>query len=135
MSRRRRGRRRPVLVRDLVLLLVLFAVVSVLELAGDLLGSPAVLAAVAVVGAGGFLAGRRWERKRPRGQVRRPGKPEVTPSPGTASAAGRISQYRAELTRVRGLVADLEDAAGRPIEAIIASYQHLQGQYQIREKP
>ena len=44
-------------------------------------------------------------------------------------AAARADQYRAELSRVRAQIDDLEDAAARPIEAITATYRHVQRQY------
>ena len=46
----------------------------------------------------------------------------------------RAAQLEAELSRVRQLVADIEDAAGRPVEAIIASYRHIQRQYKTGDR-
>jgi ABC-type sugar transport system substrate-binding protein len=109
MSRRRR---RPVLVRDLILMLALFAVVSVLSLAGSLIRSPAVILAVFVLGAGGFFAGRRYERRR-----RAPS--QVTPGIRDKPAAPDPADQ----------IALLEHLAARPISAIIASYSAIQRKY------
>jgi hypothetical protein len=41
----------------------------------------------------------------------------------------RRDRNRAELAELRGQVAELEDAAGRPLAAIVASYRCVQGLY------
>ena len=40
-----------------------------------------------------------------------------------------------ELARLRAAVADLEDAAGRPVAAIAASYRRIQRQYREGTRP
>lgn len=46
-----------------------------------------------------------------------------------SEATARADQYQEELSRIRGQIDALEDAAGRPIEAIITTYRHVQRQY------
>lgn len=129
MSRRtrRRNRGRPVLVRDLMVLLVLFAVVSVLSLAASLARSPVIILAIVAVGAGAFYAGRRYERrsrgKLPAAVQRRP------PGESRADLPERSTRPLPKVPAVADQVAELERLAGRPIDIIIASYQTIQRRY------
>jgi hypothetical protein len=43
-------------------------------------------------------------------------------------ALPRRDRNRADLAELRGQVAELEDAAGRPLAVILASYRRIQGQ-------
>jgi hypothetical protein len=104
--RRRRGRGVPLSVA-LVLLALLAALVAVV----DAVEHVALFAAAAGIAAGAFAAGRRWERRRATGKTPR-GAGRVTPGPDRA-----------------GQVAELERLAGRPIEAVIASYRQIQRKY------
>jgi hypothetical protein len=165
MTRRSRRRRGQIgLVRGLALLGVLVLLVVALDMAEHI---DLVIVAVAFV-AGGFAAGRRWERRPRREAVRRPARAgllrrgmtlEAGPGarPARYGAAGdrtaRTEVPRAagaapsrgaqpsppqdqpptrplpEVPAVADQVALLEQLAGRPIGAIIASYQVIQRQY------
>jgi hypothetical protein len=64
------------------------------------------------------------------GQIVEPG----TDTPAEADAGSQadaeyVAQLQAELARVRGQVARLEDVTGRPVEAVIASYEQIQRKY------
>jgi len=118
-----RGRHHPVtvIVIGTGVLLGLDAIAWALWAAWHLL--PWLLAITALA-----LACRRWRLHRraldwPR-SVARPPQPLIR-----GEVADDASQLRAELARVRGQVARLEDAANRPIEAVIASYERIGQQY------
>jgi hypothetical protein len=108
---RRRGRREISLVRGLVLLAALVLGVCLVD-AAEHLGL--IILAVAL-GAGGFAVGRRYERGR-RGlpaavQGRSAGESQVTAARRDVEAADQL--------------AELERLAGRPLEAILATYQRV----------
>jgi hypothetical protein len=120
VSARRRGRHEVGLVTALVLLIGVLFLVGALADVVDRLGL--IILAVAL-GAGGFAAGRRYERRKARGgttapRVRKdPRKPSAatTASFGALPAAPHPSDQLAELERL----------SGRPIEAILATYQRV----------
>lgn len=118
-QRRRRGHVRTT-VRDLLLLVVLCAVVW---LAGHLF----LFAVVAALGAGGFFAGRRYRRRKPRAvpgrarvrqAVRRPQAATTTPFPAIPAGPDPSDQ-----------IARLEAVTGRDIETVIESYRLRQQKY------
>jgi ABC-type sugar transport system substrate-binding protein len=107
---RRGGRHEVGLVSALVLLGALFLVVALAAVAEHV----ALLAAVALPVAAAFWLGRRYQRGRglPAAVQRRaPGETDTGPLAAVPSPADQIAQ--------------LEQLAARPIEAIIASYQHV----------
>ena len=109
------SRRRPVLVRDLLLMLALFAVVSVAGLAASLIRSPAVILAGVVVGAGAFWGGRRYERRRRVPSQVAPVKrdePSTRPLPRIPDPADQMAKLGAASWHGR-------------VEAIIASYERV----------
>jgi hypothetical protein len=118
----------------IILFLVVCGVVAAVQLAEHL--APLVLLA----GAG--YGGWRWRQRRgPRGASLGPSENSELDSAKSARRrrmvqaevvsedAARVEQLQAELSRVRRQVADLEDAAGRPVDAITQTYRHLQRQY------
>jgi len=70
------------------------------------------------------VARRRW-------LARVPTRPNLRVIRGemVSEDAEHIAQLREELSRVRGQVARLEDAANRPLEAVIANYERIGRQY------
>jgi hypothetical protein len=108
---RRGGRREISLARGLVLLAALVLGVCLVDVAEHV---GLIILAVAL-GAGGFAAGRRYERGR-RGlpaavQGRPAGESQVTAARHDVEAADQL--------------AELEQLAGRPLEAILATYQRV----------
>ena len=94
--------------------LALMAVVLVLGAAEAIVSHGLVLAVLLVLlPAGGYLLGRRHGGRRIRHLDQRPAR----------ERAGD------ELARLRAAVADLEDAAGRPLAVITASYRRIQRHY------
>jgi hypothetical protein len=90
-----------------------FLAVAVLAAADDVLRHDlGQLAAAVLIGAGGYVAGRRRRRISWPGRVPDPERHELV-----------------ELAELRRQVAELEDAAGRPLAAITATYRHLQRRY------
>ena len=107
---------------------VVIALVVLLVAAPILAHLAVVLVLLTTAGAGCYRLGLR-RRPVARAQI-------STPDPQAAQlrrqldeAAALADQYRAELSRVRAQIDDLEDAAARPIEAITATYRHVQRQY------
>jgi hypothetical protein len=111
--RSRRPRRRSHLMRDLGLFAALMLVAGVLELSEHL----GLLLLAVAIGAGAFEAGRRVGRRRGvrRPRVDRTSPADTRPLPAAPAAADQI--------------AALERVCGRPIEAVIASHEHIQRQY------
>jgi len=102
VSRRSRGR---TLARDLRIYLLAVVAIGVLNVAEDVIRHGALVLFAAAGTAGGFALGRRFGRRG--GQAKR-------------AALG------AEVERMARLIDDLEQVAGRPIETVTASYQHIQ---------
>lgn len=114
MSRRRarRSSRARTTIRDLVLLLVLCVAVGVL----DIIRHYGWLILTAALIAGAFWLARRarrWHRG-----LKVP--PAATAAPFSAIPAGPDPADQ---------IAELERVCGRPIEAVISSYEHIQRQY------
>ena len=76
------------------------------------------------VTAAAVVARRRW-------LARVPTRPNLRVIRGemVSEDAEHIAQLQTELSRLRGLVARLEDAANRPLEAVIANYERIGRQY------
>jgi hypothetical protein len=79
-----------------------------------------------LAGAGAVVA---YRRLRGRPILPPQGRGKVVPGQIVNEDAEREAQLRAELSRVRRQVADLEDLAGRDIGLIIADYQRAQARY------
>jgi hypothetical protein len=91
-----------------------FALVAIVGAVADILQRGlGQLVVGGLLAAGGYMLGRRAGR--------RPEQPRV-------HSACR-DETQAELARLRADVAELEDAAARPLSAIVASYQHIAGRY------
>jgi hypothetical protein len=121
---RRRGRRDIGLLIAVAVLAILVPVTAAAEVAEHLI----LLAAAAGIFVAAFVAGRRWERRRP-GKLRRSARAPAVPSqPQTVPPTWPLPAVPA----VADQVAELERLAGRPIEAIIASYQVIQRRYGAR---
>lgn len=96
------------------------------------------LAPALVLGAAA-MAGWRWWRRRPGGQPRPPRvvRGSVVPSDDRLAAVTaerddlrlQVAKLEGDAARTDQLLDDLERAAGRPVEAILASYQKIQRQY------
>jgi hypothetical protein len=120
-----RRRHRPLawLALGLGLLLAVDAAACALWLAWHLLPWLLVLAAT-------VIACKRWQRqRRALAPPLRASIPAGGPVVGGYVVADDADRLRGELARVRGQVTRLEDAANRPIEAIIASYERISRQY------
>jgi hypothetical protein len=98
--------------------MLILAALAVLGVVVDLAEHLAVLAPIPAAAVVAFAAGRRYERRRPRGRVRI----EQAPAP-TGDQAGSPDPA--------DQLALLEQLAGRPIDAIIASYQLIQRKYGV----
>lgn len=117
MTRRFPRRRHSPIVWPSIALVALLA----LDIAWHLL--PWLLA----IGAAVFVC-RRWQLHSRAVASLRGSVPVAAPVRGHV-VADDAEQLRAELDRVRGQVTRLEDAANRPIEAVIASYEHIASRY------
>jgi hypothetical protein len=125
MTARRRSRR----VHPAVAVAGLLAALVVLDVAAWALAHAAVLVVL-----GGLVLGAVLVRRRNSG---------LNSPPNSGLNSGLNDQLRAEAADLRrqveqlerqagetdALLNDLEDAAGRPVEAIISTYRHLQRQY------
>ena len=109
MIRRRRRRHHP-LILAAGLLFVLMTATAVIHLLGWIL-------AAAVIGAGAWYLGHRHGRTIP-----------VQPRPKLVKAAVIPPADHQSADQI----ARLEQLAGRPMEAIIASYERIQGRYRTR---
>jgi hypothetical protein len=130
MSRRKTG-----VVGALAWWFVIVIVVVAAEVVEDVIRHAALLLPVAAAAVAGAYLVRRWRRRA------RPVRPVEAARPAARAAeVGRADAERAELRRRVAkleddaarhdqLVEDLEDAAGRPVEAVIATYRALQGKY------
>jgi len=107
VTRNHRGR---TLARQIRLYLLAVAAIGVLSVADDVIRHGALVLLAAAGTAGGFVLGRRFGRRD--GQAKR-------------AALGQ------EAERLTGLVGDLENATGRPIETVTASYRAIGGKYRI----
>jgi len=116
---RRRGRREIGLVTALLLLGALF-LVGVLADVAEHFGL--IILAVAL-GAGGFAAGRRYERRRSPGCTTAPRVRQDPRKPSAATTApfGAIPAG----PRPADQLAELERLSGRPIEAMLATYRRV----------
>jgi hypothetical protein len=116
VSRRPRKTRRSssdvkILIRGVLCLAVLVLAVAALDAAEHL----ALLAVVVAVAAGGFAPGRRYGRRRARGGITAP---RVQQDPRKSSAA-TTAPFPADQVQL------LEQLAGRPFSAILASYERV----------
>lgn len=87
---------------------LILAVLAVVGVVVDLAEHLAVLVPIPAVAAVAFAAGRRYERRRGRGRI------EQAPAESQVGAPDPADQ-----------LAQLEQLAGRPIEAILATYQRV----------
>jgi hypothetical protein len=113
-----RGRHHPIAVMVIVL-----AALAGLQLAIALAHD---LWPLLLIGGAAFLL---WRRRRSLPSTR---PPKVLPGQVITEAEDlrrQVAKLEADAARHEQLVDDLEDAAGRPIEAVIASYRHIQRQY------
>ena len=59
----------------------------------------------------------------------------ITGLPQAARLRRQVAKLEADAARHDQLLDELEDAAGRPAEAVIASYRHLQARYDTKGRP
>lgn len=92
--------------------MAVLAAIAIIAAVVDLAEHLAVAGAIIAVAALAFAAGRRYERAKPRGRA------PVTPPPAPAAKQAASPDPAGQLEQ-------LEQLAGRPIEAILATYQRV----------